>query len=174
MRGAWKVNLVTGIVKLFDGELISVIRTLPRRRSYSNTTVKMANTSNKISSLSVSECARHFIGSTELEFMGGNVAVNGNLVKQTRPTVSAAPSLNVRIDGSSHGEPPSIAAQSVLRASPPSQTAIPSCQLIHTAITAGTSRVAHAPLCLHAVANTPAGPMEFCSLVRFHQLRPSP
>ena len=35
-----------------------------------------------------------------------------------------------------------------------------SCQLIHTAITAGTSRVAHGPLCLHAVANTPAGRME--------------
>ena len=49
-----------------------------------------------------------------------------------------------------------------------------SCQLIHTAITAGTSRVAYGPLCLHAVANTPAGLMEFfCSLVRFHQLRPS-
>jgi len=36
-----------------------------------------------------------------------------------------------------------------------------SCQLIHTAITAGTSRVAPGPLCLHAVANTPAGLMEF-------------
>jgi hypothetical protein len=36
-----------------------------------------------------------------------------------------------------------------------------SCQLIHTAITAGTSRVAYGPLCLHAVANTPAGLMEF-------------
>ena len=38
-----------------------------------------------------------------------------------------------------------------------------SCQLIHTAITAGTSRVALSPLffCLHAVANTPAGLMEF-------------
>src|SRR5208337_4512245 len=36
-----------------------------------------------------------------------------------------------------------------------------SCQLIYTAITAGTSRVAHGPLCLHAVANTPAGRMEF-------------
>jgi hypothetical protein len=36
-----------------------------------------------------------------------------------------------------------------------------SCQLIHTAITAGTSRVADGPLCLHAVANTPAGLMEF-------------
>jgi hypothetical protein len=35
-----------------------------------------------------------------------------------------------------------------------------SCQLIHTAITAGTSRVAHGPLCLHAVANTPAGLLE--------------
>src|SRR6266404_9206133 len=40
-----------------------------------------------------------------------------------------------------------------------------SCQLIHTAITAGTSRVAHGPLCLHAVANTPAGQMEVCSLI---------
>jgi hypothetical protein len=49
-----------------------------------------------------------------------------------------------------------------------------SCQLIHTAITAGTSRVAYGPLCLHAVANTPAGLMETCSLVPFHQLRPSP
>jgi len=36
-----------------------------------------------------------------------------------------------------------------------------SCQLIHTAITAGTSRVAHGPLCLHAVATTPAGRIEF-------------
>jgi hypothetical protein len=35
-----------------------------------------------------------------------------------------------------------------------------SCQLIHTAITAGTSRVASGPLCLHAVATTPAGPTE--------------
>jgi hypothetical protein len=33
--------------------------------------------------------------------------------------------------------------------------------LIHTAITAGTSRVAYGPLCLHAVATTPAGLMEF-------------
>ncbi len=49
-----------------------------------------------------------------------------------------------------------------------------SCQLIHTAITAGTSRVAHGPSCLHAVATTPAGPMETCSLMRFHRLRPSP
>ena len=28
--------------------------------------------------------------------------------------------------------------------------------------------------CLHAVAITPAGLMETCSLIRFHQLRPSP
>src|SRR5580658_9298566 len=35
-----------------------------------------------------------------------------------------------------------------------------SCQLIHTAITAGTSRVARGPHCVHAVANTPAGRME--------------
>ena len=49
-----------------------------------------------------------------------------------------------------------------------------SCQLIHTVITAGTSRVAYGALCLHAVANTPAGLMETCSLIRFHQLRPSP
>jgi hypothetical protein len=33
--------------------------------------------------------------------------------------------------------------------------------LIHTTITAGTSRVAHGPHCVHAVANTPAGRMEF-------------
>jgi hypothetical protein len=35
-----------------------------------------------------------------------------------------------------------------------------SCQLIHSAITAGTSRVAYGPLCQHAVTNTPAGLME--------------
>ena len=49
-----------------------------------------------------------------------------------------------------------------------------SCQLIRTAITAGTSRVAYGPLCLHAVANTPAGRIEPCSLLQFHPLRPSP
>src|ERR1019366_7637583 len=38
--------------------------------------------------------------------------------------------------------------------------ALASCQLIPTAITAGASRVASDPLCLHAVATTPAGPME--------------
>src|SRR6266404_2054511 len=35
-----------------------------------------------------------------------------------------------------------------------------SCPFIHTAITAGASRVASGPLCLHAVANTPAGLLE--------------
>src|SRR5271163_402740 len=49
-----------------------------------------------------------------------------------------------------------------------------SCQLIHTAITAGTSRVASDPLRLHAVANTPAGSMETNLLIPFHRLRPSP
>src|SRR5260370_37100205 len=45
----------------------------------------------------------------------------------------------------------------------PSQPGLPlaSCPLIHTEITAGTSRVAHDPLCVHAIANTPAGLMEF-------------
>src|SRR5271163_660246 len=52
--------------------------------------------------------------------------------------------------------------------------ALASCQLIHTAITAGTSRVASDPLCLHAGATTPAGPMETCSLIHSHRLRPSP
>jgi hypothetical protein len=37
--------------------------------------------------------------------------------------------------------------------------ALTSCRLIPTAITAGASRVASGPLCLHAVANTPAGSM---------------
>src|SRR6201987_6192799 len=40
-----------------------------------------------------------------------------------------------------------------------------SCQLIRTTITAGTSRVAYGPLCLHAVAHTPAGLLE---LVRWY------
>jgi hypothetical protein len=49
-----------------------------------------------------------------------------------------------------------------------------SCQLIVCAITAGTSRVVDGPPCLHAVANAPAGLMKTYSLIRFHQLRPSP
>jgi hypothetical protein len=36
-----------------------------------------------------------------------------------------------------------------------------SCPLIRTTVTAGTSRVAHDPLCLHAVAKSPAVRMEF-------------
>jgi hypothetical protein len=47
-----------------------------------------------------------------------------------------------------------------LRHPSPPGLSLTSCQLIPTAITAGTSRVAHGPLCLHAVANTPAGRME--------------
>ena len=38
--------------------------------------------------------------------------------------------------------------------------ALASCQLILTAITAGASRVASGPFCLHAVASTPAGSMK--------------
>src|ERR1019366_1655126 len=52
--------------------------------------------------------------------------------------------------------------------------ALASCRLIPTAITAGASRVASDPLCLHAVATTPAGPMEPDSLVSLHRHRPSP
>ena len=57
----------------------------------------------------------------------------------------------------------SYPASSVVRASPPPQTARPalaSCQLITPAITAGVSRVASGLLCLHAVAITPAGSMK--------------
>jgi len=54
----------------------------------------------------------------------------------------------------------SYPASSVLRASPPSQSARPFSHEL-PAITAGTSRVAYDPLCVHAVANTPAGLMEF-------------
>ncbi len=42
-----------------------------------------------------------------------------------------------------------------------------SCQLIRTAITAGTSRVPSAPLCLHSVANAPAGRMELIRSYHF-------
>jgi hypothetical protein len=52
--------------------------------------------------------------------------------------------------------------------------ALASCQLIPTAITAGASRVAPRPLCLHAVAHTPAGPRELTRSVLFPQRRPSP
>jgi hypothetical protein len=46
--------------------------------------------------------------------------------------------------------------------------------LILTAITAGASRVASVPLCLHAVATTPAGPMKRIRSLLLHRLRPSP
>jgi hypothetical protein len=46
--------------------------------------------------------------------------------------------------------------------------------LILTAITAGASRVASAPLCLHAIATTPAGSMELIRSLLLHRLRPSP
>ncbi len=49
-----------------------------------------------------------------------------------------------------------------------------SCQLIHTAITVGTSRVVYGPLCRHAVASYPGRMDGICSLVLFHRLRPSP
>ena len=52
--------------------------------------------------------------------------------------------------------------------------ALASCQLILIAITAGASRVASDPLCLHAVATTPAGPMEGIRSVLFHRRRPFP
>jgi hypothetical protein len=69
-----------------------------------------------------------------------------------RPCLTEAPSLR-----RSHP------ASSVLRTSPPPHTArlsLTSCELIPTAITAGAFRVASGLLCLHAIAITPAGPME--------------
>src|SRR5436190_18106804 len=52
--------------------------------------------------------------------------------------------------------------------------ALASCQLILIAITAGASRVASDPLCLHAVATTTSGPMELIRSLRLHRLQPSP
>jgi hypothetical protein len=61
--------------------------------------------------------------------------------------------------------PRNYPASSVLPAAPPSQSARPFCHELpvdpETTITAGTSRVAYGPLCLHAIAHTPAGRMEF-------------
>jgi len=48
-----------------------------------------------------------------------------------------------------------------------------SCQLIHTAITAGTSRVAHGPLLPACRRQYPGRSDGTCPLVRFHSLRPS-
>jgi hypothetical protein len=49
-----------------------------------------------------------------------------------------------------------------------------SCQLIPTAITAGTSRVANGPLCIACRRQYPGRSDGIYSLVRFHSLRPSP
>ena len=46
--------------------------------------------------------------------------------------------------------------------------------MIAVAITAGASRVASDPLCVHAIATTPAGTKEPVSLVPLRCLRPSP
>jgi hypothetical protein len=70
-----------------------------------------------------------------------------------RPPSTEAPSLHR-----------SYPASSVLRASPPSQSARPfshELPLDPFCDHRWTSRVAYGPLCLHAVANTPAGLMEF-------------
>ena len=67
--------------------------------------------------------------------------------------------------------PRSYPASSVLCTSPTPQTAQPDPHELlvdPTAITAGASRVAPGPLCIHAIANTPAGPMRSirsCSLI---------
>src|SRR5215831_19516728 len=66
-----------------------------------------------------------------------------------RPPSTRAPSLHRRYP-----------ASSVLRAPPPSQSARPFSRELPVdpnTITAGTSRVAYGPLCLHAVATAPAG-----------------
>jgi hypothetical protein len=68
----------------------------------------------------------------------------------------------------------SYSASSVLRASPPSQSARPVSHELPVDPQRDhrwTSRVASGPLCLHAVATTPAGPMETCSLVHSHRHR---
>ncbi len=84
-----------------------------------------------------------------------------------RPSLTEAPSL--------HRNYP---ASSVVRTSPPPQTARPGSRELpvdrELAITAGASRVAPDPLCLHAVATTPAGPMEPIRSVLLHRRRPSP
>jgi hypothetical protein len=69
-----------------------------------------------------------------------------------RPPSTEAPSLHRSYRLRQYYEP--------LRHPSQPSLSLTSCQLIHTAITAGTSRVAYGPLCLHAVANTPAGLME--------------
>jgi hypothetical protein len=83
-----------------------------------------------------------------------------------RPSLTEAPSLRR-----------SYSASSVLRTSPPPHTAWPSSRELPVdllTITAGASRVTPDPLCLHAVATTPAGSMELIRSLLLHQLRPSP
>jgi hypothetical protein len=78
-----------------------------------------------------------------------------------RPSLTEVPSLRRSYPASSDNGP--------LRHPIRPGLALASCQLIPTAITAGASCVAPDPLCLHAVATTPAGPMElirsYCSIV---------
>jgi hypothetical protein len=80
-----------------------------------------------------------------------------------------------RIASSLHRHYP---ASSVLQASPPPQTARPVSRELPvdpTAITAGASRVAFSPLCLHAVATTPAGWRKlFAHTLPPHRPSPSP
>jgi hypothetical protein len=79
-----------------------------------------------------------------------------------RPPSTEAPSLH-------RNYPVSL----VLRASPPSQSAQPVSHELPVdpdTITAGTSRVAYDPLCMHAIANTPAGRIDLVrsySSIRF-------
>jgi len=71
----------------------------------------------------------------------------------------------------------SYPASSVVRPSPPPQTARPGSRELPVdplTITAGASRVAPDPLCLPAVATTPAGSMELIRSLLFHRHRPSP
>ena len=56
--------------------------------------------------------------------------------------------------------PRGVLAIQSLRLPPPFRGLGSVLPLIHAAITAAASRVAPDPLCLHAVATTPAGPME--------------
>jgi hypothetical protein len=69
-------------------------------------------------------------------------------------------------------------ASSVLQASPSPQTARPVSRELpvdSTAITAGASRVAFSPLCLHAVATTPAGWRKlFAHTLPLHRPSPNP
>src|SRR5262249_33299594 len=85
-----------------------------------------------------------------------------------RPSLTEAPSLHR-----------SYSASQVLQASPPPHTARPISHELPVdpysiPITAGASRVASGLLCLHAIAITPAGPMEPIRSDYFHQRRPSP